>query len=485
MEAGAIKSHSRTMRKVFVLIMLVSSMMLFSTTFTSQGAVSPQAAVPQGVFTSNQNDVASSYMAPSYSPGIPTPTISVERAPAPREEKVLVLRAQCSDKIFTVNINDMRTLFVTSVKSYYNEDSYGQVFMNTTFDPNNYTLSNTESYYSSAGNIVSLIDETLTAAKSDVSHLGGYAIFKHIIIVHSGTDRAATSLTTDIGSEFINQSSGPLVNIGGVNIMNACVVSEFDPLGVVVHELGHSQGLPDLYSYQAETVEPATGDVFVGGWDLMATGAWSPNGQGTSPVHMTTWCKIHLGWIDASHIVSISQSAIQSGANETVLLDPQERLGPILAIRIPLNNGTYFLIEDRQPIGYDVSIPAAGVLILFCDDSKPTGYGPVKVVSANPPDLGPDAVFNVGFFAKDFYGNPTLNIGVKVLDKYENGTFKVLVGQYNQVNSAPTEYKDMTVPVLYGIAIIAVISIVSITVYLKKGRQRGQARREVTVIKLS
>jgi hypothetical protein len=276
------------------------------------------------------------------------------------------------------------------------------------------------------------------------------------------------------------------MRIDGVNIMNACIVSQYDPLGVVVHELGHSQGLPDLYSYQAETTEPPTSDPFVGAWDLMATGAWSPNGQGTSPCYFTTWCKIKLGWIDATHIVSISESDIQGGANETVLLDPQEILGPTLAIRIMLDNGTYFLLEDRQAIGYDVSIPASGLLILFCDDSKPTGYGPVKVVSANPPDLGPDAVYNVGFLSKSFYGNPTLNIGIKVLNKWDNGTLKVLVGQYNSVYNAPTEYVDMTVPVIFGIAIIAVISVVSITIYVKRGRRSNQAgRHEVTVIKVS
>jgi hypothetical protein len=303
--------------------------------------------------------------------------------------------------------------------------------------------------------------------------------------VHSGTDRAVTQSPTDIGSEFINGTSGSLFEIGGVNIMNACIVSQYDPLGVVVHELGHSQGLPDLYSYQAETQEPPEGDVFVGAWDLMATGAWSPNNQGTSPCYMTTWCKIKLGWINAAHIVSTSQSAIQSGANETVFLDPQETLGQNLAIRIMLNNGTYFLIEDRQAIGYDTSIPASGILILFCDDSQPTGYGPVKVMSAHPPDLGADAVFNVGFLAKDFYSDPTLNIGVKVLDKWDNGTFKVLVGQLNSTNNAPTEYKDVTVPVIFGIAIIAVISMVSVTVYAKKGRRKSQAGQQIPVIKLS
>jgi hypothetical protein len=100
--------------------------------------------------------------------------------------------------------------------------------------------------------------------------------------------------------------------------------------------------------------------------------------------------------------------------------------------------------------------------------------------------VGADAAFNVGFFVSDFYGNPTLNIGVKILNKWDNGTFKVLVGQYSSVQSAPIEYRDTTIPVISGIAIIAVISIVAILVYVKRGRRRVQTGyQEITVIKVS
>jgi hypothetical protein len=184
--------------------------------------------------------------------------------------------------------------------------------------------------------------------------------------------------------------------------------------------------------------------------------------------------------------VNISESDIQSGINRTVLLDPEEETGPILAIRIMLNNGTYYLVEDRQQIGYDSSLPGSGILILFCNDSEPSGYGPARVVSAHPPSLGADAAFNLGLFANDFYGNLALNIGIKLISKWDNGTFKVLVGQYGPVSSAPIAYQDVTIPVVFGIGIIAVISVVSIIVYIKRGRRAIQkSNNEIPVIKLS
>jgi M6 family metalloprotease-like protein len=471
--------------KKLSLVILVSAIILFSITSFSAGTLSSQGIPTNGIWPYYQTDSALNNAGRSYSPNIATPSMSTSRAPSPRNERVLVLRAQFADEPFG-NINTMRTLFVNSVEAYYYNVSYGQVYMNTTFVSNNYTMTYNEAYYSA--NIENLVSEVLTDANSDVATLGGYSAFKHIIIVHSGTDYAVTHASTDIGSEFVfsGEKGQPLVTIPPYSIMNACVVSQYDPLGVIVHELGHSQGLPDLYSYQAEHVEPPTSDPFVGAWDLMATGAWNPNGQGTVPSELSVWCKIQLHWISSTQIVNISQSDVQSGVNKTVFLDPQELPGQNLAIRILLSNGTYFLLEDRQQIAYDAAIPASGVLIWFCNDSEPSGYGPARVVSAHPPDLGSDAAFNVGFFANDFYGNPILNIGVKVLNRFSNGTFKVLVGQYNSVYNTPTEYKDMTIPVIFGVAIIAVLSAVSVIVYIKKGRRSTKVNsQEPTVIRIS
>lgn len=485
-------SHIRSNKRLMILV-LFSTILLFLAASISQIRPQPQISIAHSIGANIRNDLAATSTGPSYSPNKEPSPISDDRAPTPQEEKVLVLRAKLSDKLFDVNINTMRTLFTDTVKGYYDEVSYNQVFLNITYLANNYTLTRTEAYYGeysvSGGreidlHVEDLVFDTLTAAKNDVTALGGYSIFKHIIVVHSGTDEAATGQPNDITSQFIYRDHSTLLTIGGVNIMNACIVSENDPLGVVVHELGHSMGLPDLYSYQAS--DSGLSDTFVGAWDLMATGSWNPSGQGTSPSHPTTWCKIQLHWIKPTQIVNISQSDIQNGHNVTVFLDPQESSDQNLATRILLNNGTYYLIEDRQKIGYDGSIPGSGVLILFCDDSKASGDGPAKVVSAHPPSKGSDAPFNLGWFAQDFYGNSALNIGVKVLNKWDNGTFKVIVGPYAAVYNTPTEYKDISVPVIAGVSIIAVISVVAVLVYIRRGRQKSRSDYQgATVIKIS
>ena len=409
------------------------------------------------------------------------PSIVAMRAP-PEEEKVLVVKATLVGAPWDVDTNDLESLFVNGVKSYYLEVSYNQVFMNTTYMSKTYQMSHDEGQYTGSA-VEQLIQEALTAAQTDVNALGGYQTFRHIIVVHSGTDRAATHNPTDITSEYVYNGLGALFTIGGVKIMNACIVAESDPLGVVVHELGHSQGLPDLYNYATS----GTGDTFVGQWDLMATGSWNPGGQGTSPSHLSTWCKYKLGWIEPTQIVNITQSSIASGYNATILLNPQEVQNPILVIKILLSNGTYYMIEDRLKTGYDSALPGSGVLVFFCNDSKDSGMGPARLVSAHPPSLGADAAYNVGYFTVPFFGDTHADIGVKVINKWSNGTYEIFIGRYSSALNEPTEYQDTTIPLIVMIGGIAVLVLVAVIVYLKKGRQRNRASvyESVPVIKLS
>jgi hypothetical protein len=306
--------------------------------------------------------------------------------------------------------------------------------------------------------------------------------------MHSGEDQAMPPNNPEsIISEYLYNPGGtPIATIGSSQIMNACVVSNRDPLGVIVHEIGHSMGLKDLYDYAASAQSKP--DDFVGTWDLMAEGAWNPKPDGTRPAHPTTFCKIQLGWIDSSGIVEISQLNIQAGYNVTVILTPQELATGFRAINITLNNGTYLLVENRQKIGFDDGLLSVGALVLYCDDSKPSGEGPVLLRSGYPPSLGASAPYNVGVVAnKDFFGDQSAGIGIKVLNKWANGTFKVLVGPWASVRDAPSEYTSLfNVPVqLLVIGVVAFVGLV-LVIYFKKGRTRTvKGDGSVPVIKIS
>jgi M6 family metalloprotease-like protein len=471
----------------FVVVLLVSASPTLQTTSASQVSTNGSASTERnGVFS--LGDVAAIPIGSSCT-DIEQPTAANSKAP-PHVEKLLVVKAKILGRDFTASMADINTTMKNNVQTYYKEVSYNQTVIEATVIPANYTMSHGESYYSaSPATVLELVQEVLTKANGDVTAVGGYSVFKHIVVMHSGEDKAMPPNTEGaVISEYLYNPDGtsPIATVGSVNIMNACVVSNRDPLGVIVHEIGHSMGLKDLYDYAASA--QLKSDDFVGTWDLMAEGAWNPKPYGTSPAHPTTFCKIELGWIDSSEIVDISQNSIQAGNNATVLLTPQELASGTQVIRIALNNGTYLLVENRQKIGFDTALLSVGVLVLYCDDSKPSGEGPVMLLSGYPPSLGASAPYNVGVVAnKDFFGDQSADIGIKVLNKWANGTFKVLVGPWASVRNASSEYTSLfTVPVtIVIIGCVAFLGLV-LVIYLKKGRT-GTVKGDgsVLVIKIS
>lgn len=54
-----------------------------------------------------------------------------------------------------------------------------------------------------------------------------------------------------------------------------------------------------------------------------------------------------------------------------------------MAVKIPLKGDRYYLLENRQPIGFDSVLPDAGLLVLKVDPNSPEGYGTVKVLNAD------------------------------------------------------------------------------------------------------
>ncbi len=127
-------------------------------------------------------------------------------------------------------------------------------------------------------------------------------------------------------------------------------------IGVFAHEFGHIFGIPDLY----DTDGSSEG---VGNWCLMGGGAWG--GSGTTPetpVHMCAWVKKELGWVTPINITSF----------QNVLSVPNVEENPIVyrMWRGSLITPEYFLIENRQKIGFDVNIYESGFLIFHVDETR-------------------------------------------------------------------------------------------------------------------
>jgi len=101
--------------------------------------------------------------------------------------------------------------------------------------------------------------------------------------------------------------------------------------------------------------------------------------RGGLPPGLTSFTKIRLGWIAREQI-----RWVKPGETAVAFLAPLSAGGETLAVKIPLSWGKYYLVENRQPVGFDRALPDSGILVLKVDPGAPEGYGTVKIMDANP-----------------------------------------------------------------------------------------------------
>jgi M6 family metalloprotease-like protein len=139
-------------------------------------------------------------------------------------------------------------------------------------------------------------------------------------------------------------------------------------IGIMCHEMGHDLGWPDLY----DTDQSSEG---VGVWSVMGAGSWLSAGgdSGSSPAHPDAWSKWYQGWLTpqqmtrAQEWVQIQQ--VESTPHVIQLLDNPG--GVDWVNNQQSGTGEYFLVENRQQVGYDAGLPGCGLLIWHIDESRP------------------------------------------------------------------------------------------------------------------
>ena len=118
----------------------------------------------------------------------------------------------------------------------------------------------------------------------------------------------------------------------------------------------------------------------MGPWDVMSAHFIEPK---KPPPGLSSFSKIRLNWIASDKVLLVKPGETQRG-----LLWPLAEQGKLLAIKIPLSAGHYYLVENRQPINYDRMLPDSGILILKVDPDALEGTGTVKVMDAEPGSPG-------------------------------------------------------------------------------------------------
>lgn len=264
--------------------------------------------------------------------------------------------------------------FVGSVHDYFYDQSDGK--FDLTFDivgPVN--VSESYSYYGSNDEIgedvypATMITEAVKLANNEINYADydwdndGYVDQIYVIYAGKGAADGGGSDTIwphewDLASAqyWGYGGSGPL-KLDGVWINTyACgqeldgVTGEIAGIGTMCHEFSHCLGFPDFYDTDS------SGGQGMGYWDLMDGGSY--NGNGYQPAGYTTYERWVAGWktpIELTKSKSVTNmKALQDGGEGYIIYNGG-------------NRNEYFILENRQKIGWDASLPGAGLLILHVD----------------------------------------------------------------------------------------------------------------------
>lgn len=323
-------------------------------------------------------------------------------------QTTIVILIEFPDAIHNFSRDYMKKLVFTDMNIYYQEVSYNLTWIagDTTSHwyslLDNFTSYNVTFWDSPRDEYERLIEAAISATDNEVN----FRKYEHILIVCAKNSTAKVHAREVPGLNVITND--------GFTIYRAMVVSEYDTLGTLAHEFGHSIGLPDLYSYELANASKRS-DVYMGQWDIMSSG---------NLVHMSAYCKIKLGWIPSQRIADVFIGQIV-----TLVVDPIENITQgIHVVRIPITNEAYYMVEVRQKVGYDTVLPDHGVLVTFVNETiakMEQGKGPVRVYDADP-STGTldDATFDIRYGKNPVFIDNTRNLAIVVLNE-ENQSFAI------------------------------------------------------------
>jgi M6 family metalloprotease-like protein len=306
-------------------------------------------------------------------------TQGAQSFPTTGNRKMLCVLIESSDLAFTKTqanfdnlfnqlnysiIGDYGPMVIGSVKDYYLENSYGQLSLTTTV-VGPYKASKSMAYYG-AGNLASspvreLIREAMILADKDINFADfdndNDGVVDGVYVVYAGMAEGSGGGYNAIWPHFWEIS--PLL-LDGKTIINYACSSELNSdantslVGIIAHEMGHSLGASDYYD-----TDLTTNGLFNGTaqWDVMANGVW--NNYGYTPASHNPYTKtVTYGWANATTLTTSGKVTINNSTKNSTGFYRINTATP----------NEYFLLENKQAIGFDAAVPGHGLLIYHVDE---------------------------------------------------------------------------------------------------------------------
>lgn len=127
--------------------------------------------------------------------------------------------------------------------------------------------------------------------------------------------------------------------------------TKYGSFGTIVHEYTHCFGFPDFYNGSSS---------YVGHWDLMDRG--NNNGGGFCPPNYSAHERWLMGWCTPTELTT-TQTVTAMDASQSYL------------VRNDGYSDEYYVVENRQQVGWDRSLPASGLVVLHVDFKESAWLG--------------------------------------------------------------------------------------------------------------
>jgi len=131
--------------------------------------------------------------------------------------------------------------------------------------------------------------------------------------------------------------------------------TKYGSFGTIVHEYTHCFGFPDFYNGLSS---------YVGHWDLLDRG--NNNGGGFCPPNYSAHERWLMGWLTPTELTTESTVTDMPALSD----EPQAYL-----IRNDGYSDEYYVVENRQQVGWDRSLPASGLVVLHVDFKESAWLG--------------------------------------------------------------------------------------------------------------
>lgn len=194
-----------------------------------------------------------------------------------------------------------------------------------------------------------------------------------VFLVYAGYSEASGAASNTIwpheydlnSAKYYGDGTGVL-SVDGVKVDTYAMSSELagtsgttsDGIGTACHEFSHCLCLPDLYDAQ----NPNSGNFGMNAWDLMDYGCYAgKKGIGECPTGYTSYERMYCGWLTPTELTS----PCKVSGLKALAKNPEAYI-----IYNQANRNEFYILENRQQIGFHSYDPAHGLLIIHVDFDK-------------------------------------------------------------------------------------------------------------------